>query len=142
LEGSTNPEYDLSEIIKRINEITDTEEYSMEFFPGAKDDEIALFERENNVSLPEFVKEWLRFSDGCYLFNIIQLYGVAHRPYIEIKPEAVTGGYICIGALCFGDAVCCIENSPKIIRYGESLDEYADFKEFLEYIIELGATDE
>ena len=130
---------DLSELICKINEITDSDEYNMEFFAGATDDEIAQFEVNNGVKFPELVKEWLRFTDGCNMFNIVQLYGVSHKPFIEIKPEGVPGEYIGIGALCFGDAVCFLEDSPKIIRYGETIIEYENFIEFLEYIIELGS---
>ena len=130
---------ELSELICKIIEITDTDEYNMEFSPGATDEEIAQFEIDNGIKFPELVKEWLRFTDGCDMFNIVQLYGVSHKPYIEIKPEGVTGEYIGIGALCFGDSVCFLEGSPKIIRYGETIIEYGNFIEFLEYIIELGS---
>ena len=142
MENSSESKRKLSELIKRIVEITDTDEYSMEFFPGASDEEIAQFEDSNGFAFPELFREWLGFADGCYMFSVIQLYGVSHNPLIELNPDGVEGNYISIGALCFGDAVCFSDDSPKIIRYGETLVEYADFNEFLEYIIELGVMDE
>jgi hypothetical protein len=142
MENNSVSKRKLLELIKKIEEITDTDEYSMEFFPGASNEEIAQFESDNDFTFPELFKEWLRFADGCCMFNVIQLYGVSHNPLVEPRPDGVEGNYICVGALCFGDAICFSDNSPKIIRYGETLIEYSDFNEFLEYVIELGVMDE
>ena len=132
----------LSDLIQKITELTDPEEDNMEFFPGAGDDEILQFERDNNFTLPEQVKEWLRFTDGCCLFDTtIQLYGVAHKPIIDTSPKGVTEDYVRIGGFNFGDLVCISKNSPKIIQYGETQIEYEDFREFLEHVIEIGMDD-
>jgi hypothetical protein len=130
---------ELCSLINKIREITATDEYAMEFEPGAIDEEIRQFEKNNDISLPELVKEWLRFTDGCCLFNTtVQLYGISHKPYIDINPSAIEGDYIEIGAFRFGDPICIVSNSQAIFQYGESVIEYADFKKFLETVIEMG----
>ena len=142
MEFVIDPKGELSDLIRNIIEIADTDEYGMEFFPGASDEEIAQFESVNNFSLSEQVKEWLRFTDGCRLFDaIIQLYGVACKPFFDTNPKGISGGYIRIGAFNFGDAICILDKSSKIIQYGETLIEYASFREFLEYVIEIGVED-
>jgi len=129
----------LSELINKIRDITATDEYAMEFSSGATNDEIAQFELKHRCVLPELYKEWLRFADGCCLFNTTaQLYGVAHKPFIEINPNGITGDFIRIGTFNFGDPICVSSKSQKIYQYGESIIEYADFKEFLELIIKIG----
>jgi len=129
---------ELSELIEKIREITKADEFGMEFFPAATDNEIQQFEKENDVALPHLFKEWLKFTDGCCLFDTtIQLYGIAHKPFIETNPKGITGDYICIGAFNFGDYICVSNNSQTITQYGETLTEYASFKEFLESAINI-----
>lgn len=133
---------ELSVLISKILEITDTDEYDMEFLPGATNDEIEQFEKTNDFAFPELVKEWLLFTDGCRLFNsTVQLYGVAHKPYIDTNPGGISGEYIRIGKFNFGDPICILDKSPKIFQYGETIIEYADFNQFLELVIDIGESD-
>jgi len=143
MDGIDESKSELSKIIDRIIEITNLdEEDSMELNPGASSLEIERFESENSFILPVQVKEWLLFTDGCRLFDaIIQLYGVANKPFIDTNPKGISGGYFKIGAFNFGDAICIKDKSPKIVQYGETLKEYNDFGEFLEHVIEIGVED-
>jgi hypothetical protein len=139
MKNGSYPKEELADLIHKIREITATDEYAMDFSPGATNEEIALFEQGNNFSFPEPVKEWLRFTDGCCLFNTtIQFYGVAHKPYIETNPEGISGDYIRIGTFNFGEPICISRNSSKIIQYGETLIEYENFINFIKLIIKIG----
>lgn len=136
---TTLPQGNLSDLINTIRQITATDEYAMEFLPGATDEEIKQFEKDNNISLPELLKEWLHFTDGCCLFNTtVQLYGVAHKPYIDSNPSGIAENCVEIGKFGFGDSICITSNSQMIIQYGESVIEYDNFKGFLELVIKIG----
>ncbi len=91
-------------------------------------------------------KEWLLFTDGgeCFLPAGIQLYGVAHKPLIDVnyddKPD---DKYIVIGALSSGDPILCEKSGEQISIYNheagkiESDETYADFYAFLNDLYEL-----
>jgi len=51
----------------------------MDFLPESTEEQIALFEKEHEVTLPLKYKEWLQYSDGgeCFLPASVQFYGVA-----------------------------------------------------------------
>jgi len=133
---------ELTELIEKIRDITATDEYAMEFSPGVTNDEISQFEQENNLTFPDQVKEWLIFADGCCLFNTtVQLYGIAHKPYMEMISKGISEDYIQIGVFSFGEPICISRNSQKIVQYGETLIEYADFKAFLETVVDIGVSD-
>ncbi len=59
----------------------------MNFLDGATEEQIANFEKEYKITLPLKFKEWLLFADGgeCFLPAGIQLYGVAHKPLIDVN---------------------------------------------------------
>lgn len=126
----------LTELILKIKEITETDEFAMEFKPYVSCEQIANFEEEHGVTLPLQYKLFLKFTDGCCLFNTaVQFYGITHKPCIETDFNGVDEGYFVIGKFGFGDPICFTANNNKIIQYGEKLIEYHDFREFLDYII-------
>lgn len=133
----------LSASIEKINEITDTDEFAMEFSPPASIEQIVEFEKMNNLTLPEQYKQFLCFADGCCLFNTaVQFYGIAHKPFVRTDFDGVNEGYFIIGKFGFGDPICFTAHNDKIIQYGESLIEYSDFKEFLDYVIQAFGVEE
>ena len=111
----------------------------MEFNRGATEKEIANFENKNRFAFSESVKDWLKYTDDCCLFDsIVQLYGVVHTPLIEVNPEGAQGGFIEIGAFNYGDSVCIASGQSKIFVCGETIIEHKNFEEFLGYVIEIG----
>jgi len=125
----------LSGLIGKIRKIAVTDEYAMEFFPGASESVIMNFERTNSINFPKLVKEWLHFTDGCSLFDtLILFYGVDCGRRIEVQDN----GFICIGIFNYGDIVCVKSGSEKIYLCGETIIEYADFTEFLTLVIKIG----
>lgn len=113
----------------------------MRFFDGATDGQIADFEKNNGLALPERFKEWLRFSDGGDLFLPagVQLYGVAHDPVIDVNdPDSPDPDHVVIGCLSFGDPVLCARTGEEISVYNleggrfEDGETYPDFFAFLE----------
>jgi hypothetical protein len=111
------------------------------YFPdGASEDQILLFEENNNVTLPKKFKEWLTLSDGgeCFLPAGVQFYGVAHKPVIDVNNnDRPDENYIVIGSFSFGDPILCDRNSEKIYIYDheeghiEEDEIYDDFFAFL-----------
>ena len=125
----------LEELIRKIREVTATDEYTMDFYPSATDEEISVFEEENSIVFPELVTRWLLFADGCCLFDtVISFYGVAHGQRISVQDD----GYVCIGVFNYGDTVCVKDGSEKIYLCGETMIEYADFNDLLTLVIEIG----
>jgi hypothetical protein len=111
------------------------DEYAMMFFPGATDEEISAFEQKNGIVFPKLIRQWLRFSDGCCLFDtVISFYGVAHGHRIFVQDD----GYTCIGIFNYGDSVCIKSNSEKIFLCGKTVIEYTDFNELLTLVIKIG----
>ncbi|MGO5053618.1 SMI1/KNR4 family protein [Lachnospiraceae bacterium LCP25S3_G4] len=116
------------------------------FFDGASEEQIALFEKEYRIKLPLKFKEWLLFSDGgeCFLPAGIQLYGVVHKPLIDVNDDdRLDDKYLVIGTLSSGDPIVCEKSGEQISIYNheagkiESDETYADFFVFLNDFYEL-----
>lgn len=112
----------------------------MSFLPKVSAEEIAAFEKNNNVKLPEGYKDWLQYSDGGELFLPagVQLYGVAHKPIINVNnDDRPSKDYFVIGALASGDPILCKNNEEGIAIYNheggriEDDEVYPDFLSFL-----------
>ena len=103
---------ELKLIIDELNE-----QGKMVFLEATTKDKIAAFEKNQAVTLPSKYKEWLLFSDGGEFFLPagIQLYGVNHKPLINIGDDSnLSKEYIVIGALASGDPILCEKNGEKM----------------------------
>lgn len=118
----------------------------MRFIEGATSKQIEDFERQNNIKLPIQYKNWLLFSDGGDLFLPagVQLYGVAHKPIINInEDDKPSDKYIVIGFLSTGDPVLCDKNGNEISIFNhedrriENDEKYIDFNTFLTNLFEI-----
>ena len=118
----------------------------MSFLEAATIDQIADFEKEAEISLPEKYKEWLQYSDGGEFFLPagIQLYGVAHKPLIDVNDNSRPNDeYIVIGAFATGDPILCKKGEETISIYNQEngeIDEelvFQDFPSFLKELYEL-----
>ena len=132
---------ELKEIVDQFNA-----QGKMIFLDGATEEQITKFEEENEVQLPSKYKEWLLFSDGGEFFLPagVQLYGVAHKPLINIKEDdRPDDSYTVIGVFASGDPVLCQKDSEKIVVYDHEAgyidDEliYEDFFTFLKDLYDL-----
>ncbi len=119
---------------------------NMSFFKNATEEQITSFETEHNIQLPLKYKEWLQFSDGgeCFLPAGVQLYGVAHKPVIDVADDdRPDDRYIVIGALATGDPILCEKTGDKISIYNheagriEEDEIYSDFFAFLSDLYDL-----
>ena len=122
------------------------EQGKMAFREAATQESIYIFEKENGITLPVKYKEWLLFSDGGEFFLPagIQIYGVAHKPVINLKSnDRPSDDYIVIGALASGDPILCEKTGEKIAIYNQEAgkiedDEiYDDFIAFLNDLYDL-----
>ena len=118
----------------------------MEFLPPATAAEIGNFEIENQVHLPIQFREWLMYSDGgeLYLPAGIQLYGVAHKPLIDVNDtDRPDSSYTVIGTLSSGDPILCEMTGERISIYNheagkiESDESYSDFFTFISSLDEV-----
>ena len=129
---------ELKAIIDRLNE-----QGKMAFLEGATEDQIAQFEKDYKVILQKKYKEWLQYSDGGEFFLPagIQLYGVAHKPLLDIKDDdRPNDNYIVIGALASGDPVLCEKSGEKIVIYDNetgSIDDELVYDDFFALLNDL-----
>ena len=122
---------ELRNVVSRLNSLG-----KMSFLAGATKDQIELFEKEHEIKLPLKFKEWLLFSDGGEFFLPagIQLYGVAHKPVIDVNDsDRPNENYIVIGTLSSGDPIVCEKAGEQVSIYNheagkiESDETYSDF---------------
>ncbi|EJU21150.1 SMI1/KNR4 family protein [Mogibacterium sp. CM50] len=115
----------------------------MSFLEAATEEQISQFEESNKIKLPEKYKEWLRYSDGGEFFLPagIQLYGVAHKPLIDIEDDDMPDDdYIVIGALASGDPVLCEKVGEKIAIFDNetgSIDDELVYDDFFALLNDL-----
>ena len=135
-------------ISNELQQIVDKfkEQGKMAFLEAATQEKIDIFEKENDITLPVKYKEWLLFSDGGEFFLPagIQLYGVEHKPVINVKNnDRPSDDYIVIGTLASGDPILCEKNGEKIAIYNqeggriEDDEIYDDFIAFLNDLYDL-----
>ena len=132
---------ELRDIIEQVHK-----QGKMNFIEGAKEEQIVAFEKENQVKLPSKFREWLLFSDGGEFFLPagIQLYGVAHKPLIDVNEnDRPNDNYVVIGALATGDPILCEKEGECISIYNREADRiesdeiYSDFFDFLKDLYDL-----
>lgn len=129
---------ELKEIIDQIKE-----QGRMSFLEAATDEQIEKFEKENDIKLPVKYKEWLRYSDGgdLYLPAGIQLYGVTHKPLINIEDnDRPDDNYIVVGALASGEPVLFKKNEEKFYVYdhdNKELDDDLTYDDFFALLKDL-----
>lgn len=116
---------------------------NVSFMPKATEEQISEFETQNSITLPTKYKEWLLFSDGgdCFLPAGIQLYGVAHKPMIDLNDDdRPNDNYIVIGTLASGDPIICEKNYEHISIYNHEIgkiEENESFTDFFEFLSNL-----
>lgn len=101
------------------------EQGKMLFFDGATEEKIALFEKENELTLPTKYKDWLTFSDGgdFFLPAGVQFYGVSRKPLIDPAcNDRPSDKFIVIGALSSGDPILFEKGSEKISIYNQEAE--------------------
>ncbi len=118
----------------------------MYFIEGATEEQIISFESKNGISFPLQYREWLEFSDGGEFFLPagVQLYGVAHKPLIDINDnDRPNEEYVVIGSLAFGDPILYKKEEEQIVIYNHEADRieedeiYQNFYAFLNDLYEL-----
>lgn len=109
----------------------------MIFFAGATEEQINGFELRYDIVLPSQYREWLKLSDGGDLFLPagVQLYGVAHKPLIDVVDgKGDVDGRIVIGALMTGDPIICESNDETISIYNQEAERIEDDEQFADFL--------
>ena len=99
------------------------------FLEAATVEQIAQFEKKNNIKFPAKYRERLQFSDGgeLYLPAGVQLYGVAHKPLIDRDDkDRPDDNYIVVGALASGEPVLFKKDEEKFYIYDHERQELDD----------------
>ena len=129
------------ELKQVIDQIKD--QGKMRFLEAATEEQIALFEKENDIKLPTQYKEWLQYSDGgeLYLPAGVQLYGVAHKPLIDKDDnDRPDDNYIVVGALSSGEPVLFKKDEEKFYIYdheSQELDDDLIYDDFVALLMDL-----
>ncbi|MDD4212890.1 MAG: SMI1/KNR4 family protein [Bacilli bacterium] len=124
---------DLKNIVGKLNQ-----QGKMIFPEGALEEQIIIFEKEHNIKFPKKFKEWLLFADGGELFLPagVQLYGVAHKPIIDVNDnDRPCGKYIVIGALSSGDPILCEKSGERISVYNHKDGKIEDDETYLDFFV-------
>jgi len=127
-------------ISNELQQIVDKfkEQGKMAFLEAATKERIDIFEKENDITLPIKYKEWLLFSDGGEFFLPagIQLYGVEHKPVINVKNnDRPSEDYVVIGALASGDPILCEKTGEKIAIYNQEAGRIEDDEIYDDFIV-------
>ncbi|WP_286153370.1 SMI1/KNR4 family protein [Sporofaciens musculi] len=115
---------ELKEIIDKIKD-----QGKMRFLEAATEEQISQFEKENEIQLPAQYREWLQYADGgeLYLPAGVQLYGVAHKPLINIEDnDRPDDNYIIVGALSSGEPVLFKKDEEKFYIFNHESQELDD----------------
>lgn len=132
-----------NELKNILNSIT--KQGKMRFLEGATKEQILSFENEKGITLPMQYKEWLEESDGGEFFLPagIQMYGVAHKPMINIDDgDRPSEGYIVIGSLASGDPILCKKEGEQIAIYNHEagrIEEDEIYQNFYAFLSDLTA---
>ena len=100
------------------------------------EEQIAAFEKENDVTLPGKYRDWLLFSDGGELFLPagVQLYGIEHNPVIDVSEhDGPDDSYVVIGTLASGDPIVFRKTEERISIYnreGGRIEEDETYENF------------
>ena len=122
---------------KIFKEILEEYKDTIRLIKGVTTEEIKSFENKNNINISLLYKTWLLNSNGGELFLPagIQLYGISHKPLIEIDKNK----NIIIGALSNGDLVFCNSLNEKISILNIETNEIAEdevYDDFLAFLID------
>ena len=129
---------ELKEILEKIKN-----QGKMRFLDAATDEQIVQFETSNDIQLPELYKDWLRYSDGgeLYLPAGVQLYGVAHKPLIDVDyDDRPDDNFVVVGSLASGEPILFKKNEEKFYIYdhgSQELDDDLTYDDFLVLINDL-----
>ncbi len=127
----------LREEIEKILDLCERmdEEYTSKFMEPLSEEEMAQYEKEHNITIPETLKDWYRFSRWSQICNWQHIYSPKEFGYNEDpdKPELVCfGGDGGEGHYYFD------KKTGKFYSYveGDVQFEYDDFKGFIRGLYE------
>ncbi len=137
-----NQSKNMQEYFYQLKEI-DEDFKKSEFFPSATDEQINNFEKEQNIQIPESYKQWLRLSNGGYLFGgYVHLYGIENHPQPSVGNDFSAGkvpkeyqilGYMESEHICFNQ-----ENKKFFFyEYSKQSADFENFNAILDYIIDI-----
>lgn len=112
----------------------------MRFPEAATETDISSFEKNNDTALPASFKEWLLLHDGgeFYLPGGVQIYGVANKPFINVKDkDRPNEDYIVIGRMSWGEPVVFQKGKEEIAIYDHetgAIDDDVRYESFLAFL--------
>lgn len=127
------------EVIKKIK----GRRCQSKLFPPKTMSQIAEYEANNNIHIPESYKEWLVLSNGGRLFGgYVNLYGIDNSPQPKVGDDFSNGRvpneYIVLGYM-EEQHICFDKNSGNyfLYEYTEPNQYFSNFAELLEYIVDI-----
>lgn len=123
-----NPKKSLQEYYEQLKGINEDFKRT-KFFSPVTHEQIEQFEKENNMQIPESYKQWLRLSNGGYLFGgYVHLYGIDNHPQPSIGNDFSAGkvpkeyqilGYMESEHICFNK-----ENKNSFLRIFKTISRF------------------
>ena len=126
---------EIKEIIRLSQELED--DYMFDYKCPISEEEITVWENEHNISIPNTIKDWLHFSNGCVIRNyLMHIYSLSE---FDLNRKDMPEDLIIIGeVLGDGEFIAFSKNTGKIIWEDHgSFEEYSDLKGVLEEIIRI-----
>lgn len=128
---------EITEIVSLCEELeSEYGEDASWFSPPTSEEEIVNWENENNVSIPESYKEWLRFSDEATILNTLaHFYGPQkfRTNFNDMPDDLVEIGNL----LGDGQRLCFSKSTGNIIRYDHGhIREYDNLAPVLNQLLD------
>ena len=126
---------EIKEIVRLSQELED--DYMFDYKHPISEEEITVWENENNIRIPKTVKDWLRFSNGSIIRNyLMHIYSLSE---FDLSHKDMSEDLIVIGEVIGdGEFIAFSKNTGKLIWEDHgSFEEYSNLNGVLEEIIRI-----
>ncbi len=120
---------EIKEIVRLSRQLED--DYNFEYDPPVTEEELTSWENENQIIIPESVKDWLRFSGYSNICS--ELVIIKSVKSFEVGCELISDDLVIIGEVIGnGEFLCFSKKTGEIIRenHGE-ITRLKSFEDFL-----------
>ena len=136
IDASNSLKPEIEKLLKLCEKYDENHGYRSSYFAGpVSEEEMQRWEQENGVHIPETVKDWLRFTQGC---------SIAERSAWFMGPTSFTSQYlpddlVAIGGeIGDGEMICFSKTTGKVIDLFEGeVKEFDSLKDVLNSINDL-----
>ena len=127
---------EITQIVELSKKLED-EGYYFDYDPPATEEELSSWEKENNIKIPESLKDWLRFSSYSNIRSELAIINGVED--FKIDCELVPDDMVIIGEVIGdGEFIGFSRKTGKILWEDHgNIEYYNDFNELLKEIIDM-----